>query len=195
MHTTTPPFVLALLGAIDAGKDTAARYLEEQYAFTAFGFADPGRDMLGALAEHVDVGGEWLTERALKEHPMPVLGRSYRDLARSLLTGWGREQVAVDLWVRIADHKARQALERGENVLLTDLRHVNEWRWLQRLGGQVVLVQRDGRAFDAAAHDSELQASSLCPDHTVTNNATTAHLYDQLDVLMGRLRTYGATNA
>lgn len=185
---TASPLILGLLGAIGAGKDTAAKYLQESHGFTGIGFADPVRDMLGALAEHVDVGGEWLVERALKELPMPVLGRSYRDLARSLGTGWGREQVRLDLWLAIARHKADQALARGEPVLLTDVRHVNEWRWLQAAGGQLVLVLRDGHEFNAAEHDSEHQAAALCPDHVVTNNATRAHLHDQLDVLVARLR-------
>ena len=189
MSAPLPPLVAGLVGPIGAGKDTAAAYLQEHYVFTAIAFADPVRDMLGALIGHVGVGGEWLTERALKEHPMPVIGRSYRQLARSLGGQWGRAHVRHDLWVRIAAHQAEQALARGENVLLTDVRHLNEARWLRSLGGQLVAIQRDGCEFAIAEHDSEAEASLLECEHSVTNHSTAAHLYDQLDLVVERLRT------
>jgi hypothetical protein len=184
----TPPLLLGLVGPIGAGKDTAAAYLEDQYGFVAIAFADPVRDMLGALAEHADVDGAWLTERALKEQPMPVLGRSYRELARSLGTSWGRNLLNQSWWVRIAHHKFTQARARGDNVVVTDVRHLNEAEWLRGNGGYLVSIERDGRQFNSLAHDSELQAASLIAAHSVTNSSTPSHLHDQLDVLIERLR-------
>lgn len=191
MTGQTRPLMLGLVGPIGAGKDTAARYLQDQHAFSPIAFADPVRDMLGALAEHVDVDGAWLVERALKEQPMPVLGRSYRQLARSLGTEWGRQLVRADLWISIAEHKARQALARGENVLLTDVRYLDEASWLRSLGGRLVALQRDGCAFHHGAHGSEAHGIELQleAEHGITNHSTPAHLYDQLDVLIDRLRT------
>ena len=184
----TPPLLLGLTAPIGAGKDTAARYLEDQYGFAVTAFAEPVLDMLGALAQHVDVDGAWLVERALKEQPMAVLGRSYRELARSLGTSWGRELLDPAWWVRIVHHKWNQARERGDNLLVTDVRHVNEADWLRINGGYLVSLERDGHAFDTHAHRSEFEAEQLRPDHRITNSSTTSHLHDQLDVLMERLR-------
>lgn len=185
---TTPPLLIGLTGPIGAGKDTAAAYLEDQYAFCVTAFAEPILDMLGALAQHVDVDGAWLTERVLKEQPLPVLGRSYRQLARSLGDQWGRYGFGMHWWVNIVDHKWIQAHQRGDNLVITDVRYANEAAWLARNGGTLVGLQRDGCEFAPLAHESELQASQLKPHHIITNNGSREHLYDKLEVLIARLR-------
>jgi hypothetical protein len=186
--TAAPPLLLGLVGPIGAGKDTAAAYLRDHYAFVSVAFADPVRDMLGALVEHVDGSGAWLTDRALKELPMPVLGRSYRELARSLGTAWGRELLGADWWVRIADHKLRNARTCGDNLVVTDVRHLNEAAWLRAHGGRLVAITRDGHAFNSLDHDSELQAACIECEHVISNSTTPAHLHDQLDLVVERLR-------
>lgn len=183
-----PPLLLGLSAPIGAGKDTAAHYLEEEYGFAVTAFAEPVLDMLGALAQHVDVDGAWLVERALKEKPMPVLGRSYRELARSLGDSWGRHLQSDTWWVRIVHHKWCQARARGDNLLVTDVRYVNEADWLRINGGHLVALERDDHAFDTRAHRSEFEAAQLRPEHRISNSSTRAHLHDQLDVLMERLR-------
>lgn len=188
MTAPAPPLLIGLTGPIGAGKDTTALYLEEQYAFAVTAFAEPILDMLGALVEHVDVDGAWLVERALKALPMPVLGRSYRELARSLGEHWGRNHLGQRWWIHIADHKWRQARDRGDNLVITDVRYANEAAWLRGNGGHLVGLQRDGCAFDPQAHESELQASELEPEHQLRNHSTRAHLYDQIDALMQTLR-------
>lgn len=192
---TTEPLLLGLTGPRGAGKDTAAAYLEDHYAFAATAFADPILDMLGALAQHVDVDGAWLVERALKEQPMPVLARSYRELARSLGQAWGRGELGPQWWVRIVHHKWTQARARGDNLVVTDVRYLNEAAWLRINGGHLVGLQRDGCAFAAHEHGSEFEAAQLQPEHVITNHSTHAHLHDQLDVLIERLRANTETRA
>jgi hypothetical protein len=145
---TTAPLLIGLTGRAGAGKDTVACYLEAQYAFAPIGFADPIRDMLGVLLQHVDVDGAWLCERELKELPAPVLGLSYRHLAQTLGTEWGRT-LHADLWLRIAEFRVNQRLDGGDNVVLCDVRFPNEAAWLRAAGGQLVRVEREaahGRA-------------------------------------------------
>lgn len=184
------PLILGLTGPSSAGKDSAAAYLDDVYGFAVIALADPILDMLTALAHHVDVDGAWCTEPGLKEQPMPALGRSYRELARSLGTAWGRELLGADWWVRIADHKLRQALERGDNVLVSDVRHHNELSWLAGRGGLLVRVHRPGRGFRAAEHDSESQAAELPAWREIHNTSTRAHLYDQLDIVVEQARRF-----
>ena len=192
MSAAAKPLVLGLCGPAGAGKDTAATYLEDQYAFTVIGFADPMLDMLGALAEHVDVGGEWLIERSLKEQPMPILRHSYRALARGLGTGWGREQVSAELWVRIAAYKLLRALDRGENVLVTDVRYLNEAHWLASMGGRLVGLARDGAQWRPGEHSSEADGGHLPLWRSISNNSSWAHMYDQLDTVVDALRRESA---
>lgn len=188
--SAAPPLIIGLTGRPRAGKSTVAALLEERFAFVTIAFADPILDMLGALAQHVDVDGAWLTEPALKEQPLPVLGRSYRVLAQSLGTYWGRAWAGDDFWISIAAHKLRRALEQGDNVCVSDVRFANEAAWLERTGGTLVRIERDGTAQPAGAvpHISEIEAAALNPSHTLTNNSTRAHLFDQVDTLITQLR-------
>lgn len=182
-----PPLVLGLTAPAGSGKDTVAAYLEDRYAFTVVAFADPLIDMLHTLVQHVDVDGAWLTERALKETTLPVIGRSYRELAQSLGTGWGRELVYRDLWVRIAHHKLLQARERGENIVFTDVRFPNEAEWLSAQGGTLVRIHRQA-ANAVHPHESEQHTHHLHAHHVLANNSSLGALEHRVDALMEHLR-------
>lgn len=187
MSAPTPPLLLGLTGRAGAGKDTVAAYLEAQYAFAPIGFADPIRDMLGVLLQHVEVDGAWLCERDLKELPAPVLGLSYRALAQTLGTEWGRS-LRADLWLRIGEYRTNQRLDAGDNVVLCDVRFPNEAAWLKAAGGVLVRVERDSVA-DVRAHESEQHTSALEADHVIENNSSLGALEHRIDALMDRLRT------
>lgn len=184
--TPLPPLLLGLTAPAGSGKDTVARYLEGRYAFACIGFADPVRDMLGALLEHVDVDGAWLVEHALKELPMPVLGRSYRELMQSLGTEWGRNTLQQGFWLLVAEHKLRQARERGDNLCFTDVRFPNEAAWLRAQGGQLVRVYRHA-APAVRAHESEQHIDALGAEHTLLNDSSLGALEHRIDALMERL--------
>lgn len=182
-----PPLLLGLTAPAGSGKDTVARYLEDRYAFVCIGFADPVRDMLGALLEHVDGDPAWLTEHALKELPMPVLGRSYRELMQSLGTEWGRNTLQQGFWLLVAEHKLRQARERGDSVCFTDVRFPNEAAWLRAQGGRLVRIYRHA-APAVRTHESEQHTASIAVDHTLLNDSSLGALEHRIDTLMEGLR-------
>lgn len=185
-----PPLLIGLTGRAGAGKDTAAAYLEDQYACHAIGFADPLVDMLGVLCDYVDVDGAWLVERSLKELPMRVLGHSYRELAQTLGTEWGRG-LHSDFWVRIAQHQVQQLWHAGSSVVITDLRFPNEAAWVLQMGGTVVRLVR-GDAEPVRAHVSEQHTDALPASHELINNGSIATLQDQIDRMMCKLTGWPA---
>jgi hypothetical protein len=188
LATHAKPLIVGLTAPAGTGKSSAATLLEEHYAFCPIGLADPILDMLCALAEHVDVPSDWAIERALKEQPMPVLGRSYRELAQTLGDEWGRAHFGADFWVRIADHKLEQVLTQGDNVVITDIRRPNEAAWLRRRGGVLVRIERDGHIAPVRTHASEAEYAALQPEHTVRVGLTNAHTLYQLDTIVSQLR-------
>lgn len=182
-----PPLLLALSGHAGAGKDSAATYLEDQYAFAVIAFAEPLLDMLGGLLPHADVDGAWLIERSLKELPMPVLGKSYRTLARTL--GDALRAIDPEFFVRIAVHRVRQALDQGSNVVVTDVRYPNEAAALEQMGAHAVRVFRPAaHRPELVPHSSEAHVDTLAFQTLINNGGSRVAFYDQLDELMVQLR-------
>lgn len=181
----TAPLLVGLVGFAGAGKDTVAAYLEDQYAFARIALADPIRSMLGALFDDAELDPRWLTDRALKESPSP-LGPSYRHLAQTLGTEWGRH-LSPHFWVRIAQLKAGQAHHRGDNVVISDARFENEFAWITQAGGVLVRIHRD-TVVPVRAHASEQGITAAPTQYEIWNTASVATLHDQIDRLMTELR-------
>jgi hypothetical protein len=161
--------LVALAGKARVGKDTIGQHLCAEYGFQRYYFAKPLKDMLGALG-FPEI--EYQTPEE-KEAEIPELGRSYRHLAQTLGTEWGRYKVHNEIWVKLAE-RAWKALqddvaytrEMGADYLvracpgmvITDCRFGNEAGWVRQAGGVVIHVIGNGQfgMSDAArAHESE----------------------------------------
>lgn len=157
--------LIGITGRARSGKDTAAGFLTEQ-GWVQYRFADPlkaaVRVMFGLTREH--------TDGALKEQTIPHLGVSPRRLMQTLGTEWGREVIADDLWLRVADKVLADVEEQGApGVVISDVRFPNEAEWVRSRGGQVVeIIRPDTEAV--AAHVSEAGAGE--PDVTISNAGT-----------------------
>lgn len=187
----TAPLLIGLIGNAGAGKDTVAAFLEHEHAFDRIGFADPILAMVSALFEAAGVPAAWAVERTLKELPVKTLGLSYRQLAQSLGTGWGRELVAPDLWIRLANHALQQCRLHGKDVAISDVRFQNEAEWIRHSGGVLVRVHRSGLQ-PVASHVSETELAGIQADHELLNDGSLSTLFDQVDRLLDTLRPSGA---
>lgn len=83
-------------------------------------------------------------EGHLKESPLPFIpgSPSPRDLMVSLGTGWGRGLVHPDLWIDLTCQEIAHRLCNDELVVVDDLRFVNEYKALKKLGATFVRVER-----------------------------------------------------
>ena len=183
------PLLIALIGAAGAGKSTVAGHLQERWTFEEIAFADPIVNMIASLFADAGIGGEWITERSLKEQPT-TLGFSYRRLAQTLGTEWGRG-LDPDLWVKVAVAKVEAAHQLGMDVVISDCRFHNEADRVRALGGLVVRVSRPDLATllgGTSQHVSEAAQVSISVDHVLFNNGSVATLEDQVDRLVESLR-------
>ena len=184
MHTTpTLPPLIGLIGPAGAGKTTVAEMLRERHGYMVVSLADPIRDMLGGLLRGLGLGHEWMEDRALKEKPMPIIGMSYRVLAQTLGTEWGRERDPA-LWVRLCAHRLAEL--RGahqESVVVHDVRFANEGGMIRQAGGVLVRVNRqvDALPDGRSAHVSEQWQATARADHLILNSGTFGLLQDQVD--------------
>ena len=177
---TQPLTLIGLMGPAGAGKDTAADHLEDQHGFVRYAFADPMRTMLEAAFTSVGIDYAYIYERSLKEQPVPGIGYSYRQLAQTLGTEWGRNQLDPDLWLRFA------ALNLGlpdapvnDRIVITDVRFANEAAWIVQHGGVVLRIRRD--VAPVRPHVSETAMQTIEPWGDIANTQGIDWLHLQID--------------
>jgi hypothetical protein len=176
MTHTHKPIIIGLAGAAGSGKDSVRSVLELQHDFAGISFADPMRDMLRTLLVSTGSSDEYLTRRDLKEVPIPGLGVSYRHMAQTLGTEWGRQCLHPEFWLRTAHNTL--AFLRGQgycNFVVSDVRFANEAEWVRNQGGEIWMLDRPGTA-PVRAHISE--ARPFEADRVVANTGTLADLRD-----------------
>lgn len=171
--------IIGFCGYAGAGKDTAAEAIRNwarSGAVQRFSFAAPMRDMLSALG----VPEAYMNDRALKEQPVPGLGRSYRQLAQTLGTEWGRVCHGEDFWVKTLAAKIERS--RADLVLITDVRFPNEAAWLKEVGGVLIRVNRPG-VVPVHPHESERHVTEFQPYAELYNTGPQSQLeYDAVEL-------------
>ena len=166
--------LIGLTGYAGSGKDTV-RNIMEQEGFVGLAFADGIRGMLRELLTSAGIDDAYIDERTLKETIIPELGVSYRHMAQSLGTEWGRN-LRRDFWLRIAAAFVVDQMDAGEtHFVISDVRFANEAEWVRNKGGQIWRVHREGLA-GVRAHVSESGVDNIKPDRTIHNNGTPEQL-------------------
>lgn len=162
-------FIVGLTGLAGSGKDTAAHHLAE--ALQARGkrcmrmaFADPIRQALMAIG----VPSSYIYDRDLKEADVPGFGASYRKLAQTLGTEWGRDTINPNLWVSVLETRLMGLQRKPDVLIITDVRMPNEADWITSQGGMLVRVERKGLA-SVRQHASE--AGLAQADNVLHNDA------------------------
>lgn len=177
--------LIGLHGRARSGKDTVARYLALHLALISYAFADPLKQALAGIFNLTQAH----LEGDLKEVPLPVIGRSPRELMQLLGTEWGRDLVHPQLWLLLAEQNLHLLAEHHQDMrgaVVRDVRFENEADWLRGKGGVIVHILRPD-AQKVAAHTSELGLTVGPNDLVIHNDGTLAELYDKLDALIARL--------
>jgi len=184
------PRLIGLCGAAGSGKSEVAAILAE-YGFTRLKFAAALKAMLGTLLAAGGVANEdirRMIEGDLKETPAAILGgTSPRHAMQTLGTEWGRDCIAVDLWVRLVIRRAEAILAAGGKVVVEDMRFLNEAAACRGVLGDHPRGARQvwriaGRGGIAGGHVSEGQA--LGHDVTLDNAGDLAALRAQVAALI-----------
>ena len=172
-----PKIIIGLTGFKQSGKDTVARLLCPEdivgpyNGFHHINFADTLRAMLKPLLEAYGFSQRDIRDIMLgsrKEEPLDCFGgRSYRFMAQTLGTEWGRDLVFDGIWINAFRRKAAQRLR----VVCSDVRFPNEAEAIHLDGGKVYRVMANWhRNNDADLHPSEALIPTLEIDGEIENN-------------------------
>lgn len=165
------PHLIGLTGYAGTGKDTVRELLQKQ-GFEGFAFADPMRNMLRELLRTSGIGEHWMDWRECKEESIPALGVSYRHLAQTLGTEWGRNILGESFWIKSASaHLDKLCRAKADAFVISDVRFANEAAWVRHQGGVIWRIHRDA-AEPVREHVSESSIDDIRPDLTIHNNGT-----------------------
>lgn len=179
--------LIGLSGYARSGKDTVGDYLVKHYGFKRVSFAEPMRQALLALNPCLP-NGQYL-EDVIEEYGWDGYkgseqGDAIRRLMQRLGTEVGRKQFGEDFWVDKASKLIDTYLWQDMNVVITDMRFVNEAKAIEALGGQTWRIERDG-VVAANAHVSETALDTYGFDQLIRNGGSLDELYERVEQTLG----------
>jgi hypothetical protein len=173
--------VVGVCGRKRHGKDTVAEALMDHLWFKKVSLAAPIAKMVETLCHEAGVSPVDIVRylQVDKEIVIPELGTSYRRLAQTLGTEWGRGYVHEGIWTSIAIGKIARS---AQPVVTPDVRRTDEWLAIREAFPHAKLlrvVRPDG--FDAVPdqHVSESTDIDVLADHTLMNDGTVFDLQHQ----------------
>lgn len=172
--------LIGITGKARSGKDTIAKHLFHQHAFTRIAFGDPVK-LTAQQAFGLSEAQTWDDE--YKEVVIPYWGMSPREIFQKVGTDAMRNTFGANVWIKRWS-LSYLLLKDTDHIVVPDVRFDNEAELIRNLGGIIVDVQRGtGLTGSTGDHASEKGLSSL-PDYVINNSGTLDELYAQVDYLV-----------
>lgn len=186
--------LIGLSGAARSGKDTVGEFLEREFDFKRYAFADPlkraAHEMFGLPLEQFYEGD--------REVVNEFWGFSPRQMLQLLGTEGGRKVFREDIWTKRAEQEWINHQNYVQNfsgggwvdyppgfrgMVITDIRFENEAKFIKDMGGFVLHIERPGFVGEVGVsnHASEAGYPDHLKDYTIVNNSTIEGLYDKVE--------------
>ncbi|MFE9381765.1 hypothetical protein ACFYMO_00790 [Streptomyces sp. NPDC007025] len=180
---------IALTGLARSGKDTIAARLVQEHGYVRVAFADRLKEAAlkaNPIIDHVHMGGGTYLPVTLYEIVAADGWERAKDdypEVRRFLQDYGQtvRDIQPMFWINTAGDAVRAAWEAGRPVVMTDVRYVNEARFLSVQGFDLVRVIRPG--LTPGGHQSEREMASYETDRTVVNDGSLSDLAALADAL------------
>lgn len=138
--------IVGIIGAANSGKGTAAKIFKEK-DFTEFSFADSVKDSVASIFgfDRKLLQGDTKKSREFREKQDPYWSKKlgYWVTPRSLLAEFAtdlmRNKFHKHIWV---DSLEKKLLGNKENIVISDIRFINEANMLKNLGATLILAVR-----------------------------------------------------
>lgn len=173
--------LIGLTGLKQAGKDTVGNVLVRNHGFVRFAFADRLKDMALAIDPHVATfeNQDSPTGRCCERLSglVDAVGweraKTFPDVRR-LLQRLGKEAVrdhlGENVWVDVVMRQAEPLMKTGLDVVITDVRFLNEYDAIAKHDGMVWRIVRDGQT-NTDTHPSETEMAKIPADLVLHNTS------------------------
>ena len=167
-----------------SGKDTAADYLVKKHKFVRVAFADTLKESCRAVFN-------FSTEQLygeLKQTIDPFWQKTPREYLQIIGDGF-RKFIDPLIWIKAIERKTQLI---GGNIVITDIRYINEVNFIHNIGGIAVKINRNHYELQdkEAAHTSENELNSCNDwDYQLENNGTIEDLHVRIDELLARINS------
>lgn len=174
--------LIAVTGYKNSGKNAVCNVLENTDGFVITGMADALKKQVLTLDPWVPTtmtGYDRLSD-LIRMYGWDVCKEEFPEVRRLLQIGGteaGREIFGENIWAETWYKNANMLLEQGFDVCVSDLRFLNEAKFVRDLGGQVWRVFRPGTDV-GDKHKSETELDQIQPDRVIYNNGTLDDLAD-----------------
>lgn len=163
--------IIGIAGKAGSGKNTVADYLTDNYGFKQVSFAETLKNMLSSA------GFPEPKNREDKESIIKGFDFSWRYMAQTLGTEWGRSCLGEDIWVKMAMKRLTYDLD----YVFSDVRFENEALAIRKNGLILHLVGREVDLGDNSRHVSENKLSVEDVDYEISNIGTKESLFECVD--------------
>ncbi len=184
--------IIGITGNAQHGKDSIGHVLVKEYGFERIAFADPLKAEVARIHARVLVEiGKLLHWDGTDEEIITELIRNKPPVVRALLQTHGtnvRRADDPDYWAR--QWEQRYVTCSNPNVVVTDVRFVNEARMLHRYGATMIRVLRPSMPIDTT-HESEREVGEITIHKLILNDGTLAQLEQQVRDLMTERSFHG----
>jgi hypothetical protein len=189
--------IIGLTGKKGSGKDTAAKYLVDNYGYERKGFADSLKKSVAALFDipfekvdeyKIDMGKlprvEVILDVAKPDQTTVQYSMSWREFLQRYGTESHREIFGYDFWVNqvlpVPDHYVDYI--KNQKLVISDVRFDNEAARVRQYGGKIIEIVRPSLADVKDSHVSEQTPE---PDFQLINLEDLCdNLYNALDEFM-----------
>lgn len=180
--------LIGVSGLAQSGKSTVAEYLQSEYGYARYRFADCLKTMLRVMGlTDTQIDGDE------KEIPLELLcGRTPRYAMQSLGTEWGRQMIGPDLWVNSWANTVKNFLQDDpdsllyDRVVVEDIRFPNELEKVREMGGLILRIERPN-IVQMKIHASETALDDVKWNefgHVIVNGGTKEQLFEKIKLII-----------
>lgn len=186
MTKSTPSLIAFYSPAPQMGKSTATKLLTEGLGYSLIKFADPVKAVSSILLKEMGVSEDDLPdfiEGHRKEETLEAFGfenLSSRVVQQVIGTEAGRNGLDAHLWTTIAGRKVRQLLDKGERVVIDDMRFPNEYDMVKQMGGECWCIYNPRVPIPVSTHPSEGLLSEHSFNVALINEGTVEDLHREI---------------